>query len=91
MFGSPSYAKLNVTAFGIASGCIAALSVIFFSILGATTGYGIELESLFEALNPGYTLTLPGVIVGAIWEFGIGYVAGSLFVIIYNKFAVPKK
>jgi hypothetical protein len=83
--------KLNVTAFGLAAGCLAALGMMLYTVLAYSTGYGIELETIFESLNPGYTLSIAGAIVGALWEFAIAFLCASLFALIYNALAGPKK
>ena len=83
--------KLNVTAFGIAAGALAALGMIIYSILAYTTGFGIELETIFESVNPGYTLSVAGTIVGALWEFAAAFVIASFFALIYNVLSGPRK
>jgi hypothetical protein len=90
LFGD-QHPKLNITAFGLAGAIVCALIMVVYSVLASTTGFGIEMETVFESIEPGYTLTLPGVIVGTIWAFVYGYLIAALFSWIYNKLAVAKK
>jgi hypothetical protein len=77
--------RVEITSYGLALGIVLGLSMILYSILASLTGYGIEIENIFESLLPGYTLTIPGTIVGVVWMFSIGYVYGTVFSWIYNK------
>ncbi len=83
--------KLNITAFGISCGAISALSIIIYSVLASVTGFGIEIESIVESLHPGYTLSIAGTIIGAIWEFVYGYLWGVILAWFYNVLSVSKK
>jgi len=83
--------KLNVTAFGLAAGCLAALGMVLYTILAYMTGFGIELETIFESINPGYTLSIAGAIVGALWDFAAAFLVASAFALIYNALSGPKK
>jgi len=76
--------KLNITALGIAWGATTATALIIYSAIAYFTGVGIELELAFESLYPGYSLTLPGTIVGAIWQFSAGFAAAALLGWLYN-------
>jgi hypothetical protein len=81
------YAIIEPTAAGLALGIFGGLLIALYTILCAYTGYGIEVETNFEALFPGYTLTLGGGIIGVIWVFSLGYLTGSILSWIYNKLA----
>lgn len=77
--------RVEITSYGLALGIVLALSMVLYSLLASLTGYGIEIENIFESMLPGYTLTIPGTIVGTVWMFSIGYVYGTVFSWIYNK------
>ncbi len=81
------YAIIEPTAAGLSSGIFLGLIIGLYTVLCSYTGYGIELETYFEALLPGYTLTLSGGIVGVVWMFSIGYLSGSTLAWMYNKLA----
>jgi hypothetical protein len=81
------YAIVEPTAAGLSLGIFGGLSIAAYSFLCSYTGYGIEIETYFEALLPGYSLTLSGAIVGVVWVFSIGYLTGSILAWIYNKLA----
>ncbi len=76
---------LDMTSTGLSTGIIGLIVIVVYSALAYGTGYGIEIETFIESLLPGYTLTLGGVIVGAIWVFSLGYMIGYLYAWIYNK------
>ncbi len=81
------YAIVEPTAAGLSLGIFGGLLIAFYTVLCAYTGYGIEIEMTFEALFPGYTLSLAGGIVGVVWMFSIGYLSGSILAWMYNKLA----
>ena len=91
MFGNPSYAKLSITAVGLASGILSAVAIVAYSVMAYLTGYGIELESTLEGLNPGYSLSIGGTIIGVIWDFALGYIFGVIFAWLYNNLSEVKK
>ncbi len=84
---SEGYAVVEPVAAGLSAGIFAGIAIAAYSALCALTGYGIEAETLFEAMLPGYTLTVGGTIVGVVWMFSIGYLSGSILAWLYNKLA----
>jgi hypothetical protein len=81
------YAVIEPVAAGLSLGILSGLLIAIYSVLCSFTGYGIEAETLFEAMLPGYSLTIGGTIVGVVWMFSIGYLSGSILAWIYNKLA----
>jgi hypothetical protein len=72
-----AFAPLHKRAFGIATGVagatlMAALTIATILIPGAREVPMWLLEQYFE----GYSVTWPGVLVGAAWGFGVAFVAG---------------
>ncbi len=77
--------RIDPTSAGLAVAIIGVIAFAAYSALALYTGYGIEVESIFESLLPGYTLSLPGTIVGVIWVFSSGFLMGSVTAWTYNK------
>lgn len=72
-----AFAPLHKRAFGVAMGVagaafMAALTIATILIPGAREVPMWLLEQYFE----GYSVTWPGVVVGAAWGFGVAFVAG---------------
>ena len=72
-----AFAPLHKRAFGVAMGVagatvMAALTIATMLIPGARRVPMWLLEQYFE----GYSVTWPGVLVGAAWGFGVAFVAG---------------
>jgi len=83
MFFSKS--KINIVAIGIAVGTACAIAVILYTFWAYFFGYGIEAEVVFNGFFPGYSLSLPGAIIGAIWAFSLGYLFSALAAWIYGQ------
>ena len=72
-----AFAPLHKRAFGVATGVagaafVAALTVAAILIPSARQIPFYLLEQYFE----GYTVTWPGVFIGAAWGFGVAFIAG---------------
>jgi hypothetical protein len=76
---------LNVKAFGVASGMLWAIAVVWAIVL-AMIGKGIEPFNLINQfylnlLTPGAA----GLVFGAVLAFVDGFIAAAIFAWIYNK------
>ncbi len=78
--------KANIVAIGISVGLISAVVVILYTFLAYFFGYGVESEMIFDGFFPGYSLSLPGAIIGAIWAFSLGYLLAATTAWLYNAF-----
>lgn len=72
-----AFAPLHKRAFGVATGVagatlMAAVTIATILIPGARQIPIYLLEQYFE----GYSVTWPGVLIGAAWGFGVAFVAG---------------
>jgi hypothetical protein len=72
-----AFAPLHKRAFGVATGVAGA------TLMAALTTAAILIPAsreiplwLLEQYFEGYTVTWPGVIVGAAWGFGVAFIAG---------------
>ncbi len=77
--------RIDPTSAGLSLAILGVFFLAIYSALAMYTGYGIEIESIFESILPGYSLTLSGTIVGVIWMFSGGFIFGSIAAWIYNK------
>jgi hypothetical protein len=77
--------RLRVRALGLAVGIVWALGVLVATLWLIWSGQ-VEGPLLIEKLYPGYDLTYLGALVGIIWGFVDGFVAGALIAWLYNQF-----
>lgn len=80
--------KCQPLALGIAIGVLWALYV-FFAGISAMFDWGVALVETLASLYIGYGASVAGAIIGAIWAFVDGFVAGVVIAWIYNKVAKP--
>ncbi len=85
--------KLDIKAVAITCGLI--WSILAMLLTGVTNwiwpGYGQFFLDLMASLYPGYqgTASLGQVIIGALYGFVDGSIAGAVFAWIYNRLADP--
>jgi hypothetical protein len=73
-------------ALGVAIGVLWALYVFCVGIT-AMFGWGVALVNVLASLYIGYGASIIGAIVGAVWAFVDGLVAGVIIAWVYNKVA----
>ncbi len=78
--------KLQPLAFGVAIGVLWAIYV-FFAAIFAMYEWGTAMVSALGSFYIGYGPTVLGAIIGAIWAFVDGLVAGAIVAWIYNAIA----
>ncbi len=78
--------QCHVPALGVAVGAVCALYFFCLGVFGMF-GWGAELVTALGSLYIGYEATLLGSVIGALWAFAEGFVAGALVAWIYNKVA----
>ena len=78
--------KFSPNALGIAVGVLWA-TYVFFCGITAMFGWGIALVAAISSLYVGYGPSILGAIIGAVWAFVDGYIAGVAIAWIYNKIA----
>lgn len=78
--------KCQPIALGVAIGVLLAL-YIFFAGIFAMYGWGNALVDVIASFYKGYQATVGGAIIGAVWAFVDGFVAGAVIAWIYNKIA----
>ncbi len=78
--------RLNATIMGIITGFVIALGIFVvtnFLIIKGGPNVGLHLK-LLSNFFPGYTVTFPGSIIGAIYGFISGLIIGYVVCAIYN-------
>lgn len=78
--------KLDSIKFGLSGGIIGAIIVFLTTIngfFGFSKAYLILQATIWTKF--GYTLTLPGLLIGTILGFIYGLIICSVFALIYNK------
>jgi hypothetical protein len=78
--------KLQPVALGVAIGVLWAI-YIFFAAIFAMFGWGVAVVETMASFYIGYAATFLGAIIGAIWAFVDGFVAGVVIAWIYNLVA----
>jgi hypothetical protein len=78
--------KFSPNALGVAIGVLWA-AYIFFCGITAMFGWGSALVTAFASLYIGYGASIPGAIIGALWGFVDGYIAGVVIAWLYNRLA----
>ena len=72
-----AFAPLHKRAFGVAVGTAGALLMAFLTIGGLVLPRGDAFPlHLFEQYFAGYSMSWPGVVIGAAWGFLVAFVAG---------------
>lgn len=72
-----AFAPLHKTYFGLAVGIAAALVMAFATLASLVVDPADQLElHIFASYFYGYTVSLGGAVVGALWAGFVGYVAG---------------
>lgn len=82
--------KLRIIPLAVALGAVWALGILFVA-WAAAFGWGTALVELMASLYIGYGPGFLGGIVGALWAFVDGAIAGALIAVIYNAVARTQK
>ena len=81
--------KLNLqlvgTSLGVATAIAYLVCVVFRPLFPGWTMYSIDH---WTAMFPGFSWTLAGILIGLVESALYGFLAGALFVAVYNFFAV---
>jgi ABC-type Fe3+ transport system permease subunit len=80
-----AFAPLHKRAFGVALGSAAALAMVIVTVAVLVTDRAQEFPlGLLGQYFAGYTVSWPGVLVGAGWGFVVAFVAGWFFAFCRN-------
>lgn len=79
--------KLDVKAFTLASGVVSGIISLIVALYVVLTGRGLRFMEMLAPFHPGYTPTVLGAVISAIWMLIYGLIVGALFAYIYNSFS----
>jgi hypothetical protein len=82
--------KLSPKSFGLACGALWSGGMAFMTVLNLIPlfkGYAGEILLVIKSFYPGFSISWPGVLVGAIYGFIDGFIGGWLFAWVYNRFS----
>ena len=79
--------KLDVKAFALAGGIVSGISSLVVALFAVFTGQGLQFLEIIAPFHPGYTPTVLGAVISAIWMLIYGLIVGALLAYIYNYFA----
>jgi len=77
--------KISVKAFSLACGVLGAVSIFCIGVL-AQFGIGAPLVDLIASFYKGFDVTMAGILLGLVYGFIDGLIAGALLAYTYNKF-----
>jgi len=78
--------RIQPLPLGIAVGVLWAIYVFFAGIV-AMFGWGVALVDVLASLYLGYGASIVGAIIGAVWAFVDGIIAGVVVAWVYNMVA----
>lgn len=81
--------RLQTRAFAIACGHVASVTVFALTLLLVVAGLSTGDVPVLSAALFGYSVTLVGAFVGAMWSWVYGFVLGAGLAFAYNLSVIP--
>ncbi len=81
-----AYMKCDPVPLGVGIGVILAVYVFLLGLIAMWWNWGTVIVTVLGSLYIGYEPTFIGSILGAIWAFVDGFIAGVVIALVYNKF-----
>jgi hypothetical protein len=81
--------RLQTRAFAVASGFLAAGAIFLLTLLLLAAGGGSAPRPVLQAVLFGYSVSVQGAFIGAMWSFAYGFLSGAIFAFVYNISVVP--
>ncbi len=78
--------KKNVRRVALTGGAVWALLMGVTTLLSVYTGYATDFLNVMASIYPGYSISLPGVVVGLVYGFFDVYVGVYIFTWVYGWF-----
>ena len=79
--------KLDIRAFGLASGILWGSGLLIMGLVSTFSNYGSQWINMLSSVYIGYKSTVTGSIIGGLWGFIDAGIGGLLLAWIYNKLA----
>ena len=81
--------RLQTRAFAVAAGALASAAVFVVTMLAlAVFGRGAP-TGLLSGILFGYSITVQGAFIGAMWAYAYGFMMGAAFAFVYNIAVIP--
>lgn len=80
--------RLDTRAFARAAGLTSGAAVLLVTLLLVIIGFHGERTAL-SAVWLGYSVSIPGAVIGALWAAVYGFLFGAVFAVLYNLINVP--
>ncbi len=77
--------RLDPKAFGLALGILWSAGVIFMGFTALVCPWAQPFVDFVSVMYVGYSATIIGVLIGAIWGFIDAFIGGVLLAWLYNK------
>lgn len=81
--------RLDTRAFGIAGGTVASLATFVLTLLWLAGGRPPAELSALKGVLFGWSVSVGGAFVGAMWAYAYGFVVAALFAFAYNLARAP--
>ena len=78
--------KCEPIPLGVGIGVILAVYAFLLGLIAMWWDWGTAIVTTMSSLYIGYDATFLGSIIGAIWAFVDGFIAGVVIAWVYNKF-----
>ncbi|MDE2222016.1 MAG: bacteriophage holin [Candidatus Omnitrophica bacterium] len=80
-------AKLDVKAFSLSAGILWSLSILVMGVSAMVCGWAGKFVSAVAPFYVGYSASVVGSIIGAVWAFFDAAIGCALWAWLYNKLA----
>ena len=80
-------AKLDIKAFSLSAGIFWSVSVFFMGFLAMSCTWAGKFVAALGIFYVGYSATILGSVIGAVWAFLDAAIGGAVFAWLYNKLA----
>lgn len=81
--------RLQTRAFAIASGYLASAAVFLLTFLLLASGGPESGPAAFRSFLFGYSVSVHGAFIGAMWAYAYGFLLGAAFAFVYNVAVIP--
>lgn len=78
--------RLNAKAFGLAFGVLWAAGIVFMGLTAMVCTWAKPFVDVVSVMYVGYSATIVGCVIGAVWGFVDAFIGGFLLAWLYNKF-----
>lgn len=75
---------LNPKRFGLAAGIMWGLGLSLLTLVSAATSYAADFLNIIASIYPGYSISVPGSLIGLVYGFFDGFVGCYIFAWLYN-------